>query len=145
MCDYSLQNAKSRPAAVGDKLVVINFGYGTQGFAEAATLTEDRYAATAICLLPGTEIAFDEPVAYIRTIVGAFHAGYHQSGHKVARFRQINLESKLKHHDAVEFPDGEVVLLTNLQVNQTATVLQLPAKPKNKVEADEQRRVEFAG
>jgi len=33
MGDYSLQKVKSRPAAVGDKLVTHNFGSGTRGFA----------------------------------------------------------------------------------------------------------------
>jgi hypothetical protein len=31
------------------------------------------------------------------------------------------------HHDALEFPDGQVVLLTRLCEGQRATVLQLPA------------------
>jgi hypothetical protein len=31
------------------------------------------------------------------------------------------------HHDALEFPDGQVVLVTRLCVGQRATVLQLPA------------------
>ena len=31
------------------------------------------------------------------------------------------------HHDALEFPDGQVVLLTLLKAGQEATVLQLPA------------------
>ena len=31
------------------------------------------------------------------------------------------------HHDALEFPDGQIVLLTLLQEGQQATVLQLPA------------------
>ncbi len=57
MCDYSLQNIRSRPASVGDKLVTHNFGTGTRGFAT----TEDL--ATAVCILPGTELAFAEPVA----------------------------------------------------------------------------------
>jgi hypothetical protein len=30
------------------------------------------------------------------------------------------------HHDALEFPDGQVVLLTRLYEGQRATVLQLP-------------------
>jgi hypothetical protein len=34
------------------------------------------------------------------------------------------------HHDALEFPDGQVVLLTHLREGQSATVLQLPAQPK---------------
>jgi hypothetical protein len=42
-------------------------------------------------------------------------------------FRQINLDNPHTHHDALEFPDGEVVLLTFLMEGQQATVLQLPA------------------
>ena len=57
MCDYSLQGVASRPAAVGDKLTTRNFGTGTRGFAAS----EDRN--TAVCLLPGTEIAFAAEVA----------------------------------------------------------------------------------
>jgi hypothetical protein len=34
------------------------------------------------------------------------------------------------HHDALEFPDGETVLLTRLCEGQHATVLQLPASPR---------------
>jgi hypothetical protein len=37
------------------------------------------------------------------------------------------------HHDALEFPDGEIVLLTHLSEGQQATVLQLPADPKTDV------------
>jgi hypothetical protein len=47
--------------------------------------------------------------------------------HKTAIFRQVNLASPNAHHDALEFPDGEVVLLTYLMEGQEATVLQLPA------------------
>jgi hypothetical protein len=32
------------------------------------------------------------------------------------------------HHDALEFPDGKTVLLTNLCKGQVATVLQLPVR-----------------
>jgi hypothetical protein len=49
---------------------------------------------------------------------------------KVARFRQINLEQPNAHHDALEFPDGQTVLLTRLREGQHATVLQLPASPR---------------
>jgi len=52
MCDCSLQNVKSRSAAVGDKLVTHNSGSRTRGF--AAPERPD----VAVCLLPGTEIAF---------------------------------------------------------------------------------------
>jgi hypothetical protein len=52
MCDYSLHNVKSRPAKVGDKLTTRNFNTGTRGFAAP----EDT--STAVCVLPGTELAF---------------------------------------------------------------------------------------
>jgi hypothetical protein len=47
--------------------------------------------------------------------------------HKTAIFRQINLGCAHAHHNALEFPDGEVMLLTYLMEGQQATVLQLPA------------------
>jgi hypothetical protein len=46
---------------------------------------------------------------------------------RLARFRQINLDNPVIHHDALEFPDGQVVLVTRLCAGQRATVLQLPA------------------
>jgi hypothetical protein len=49
-------------------------------------------------------------------------------GHKVAKFRQINNGQPNVHHDALEFPDGRTVLLTQLCKGQRATVLQLPAR-----------------
>jgi hypothetical protein len=48
-------------------------------------------------------------------------------GHKVARFRQTNMEDPNVHHDALEFPGSQVVLLTRLTPGQRATVLQMPA------------------
>jgi hypothetical protein len=55
MCDYSLEHIASRPARVGDKLVSASFrNSGTRGFAAAGEPN------VAICLLAGTELAFDE-------------------------------------------------------------------------------------
>jgi hypothetical protein len=48
----------------------------------------------------------------------------------LARFRQIDLDDAATHHDALEFPDGQVILLTRLCEGQRATVLQLPAAPR---------------
>ena len=59
MCDYSLHHVKSRPAKVGDKLRTVNFNTGTRGFASL----DDR--TTAVCILPGTELAFSEEVKCI--------------------------------------------------------------------------------
>ncbi len=57
MCDFSLQSVRSRPAKVGDRLVTRDFGTGTRGFAAADDL------GLAVCLMPGTELAFAGEVA----------------------------------------------------------------------------------
>jgi hypothetical protein len=132
MCDFSLQATKSRPAAVGDKLVTTDFGHGTRGFAEAG-----GPADVAVCVMPGTELAFD---ADVRKIAFAFWKN-DTFPHKVARFRQVNKDRMAAHHDALEFPDGVTVLLTMLREGQTATVLQMPAPPKTADEAKEQERL----
>ena len=49
------------------------------------------------------------------------------------------------HHDALEFPDGQIVLLTDLFEDQEATVLQLPAQPATAAEAAAQERVALVG
>ena len=53
--------------------------------------------------------------------------------HRVAKFNKID-GAPSYHHDALEFPDGQVVLLTNLCSGQHATVLQLPAVASEKSE-----------
>ena len=75
-----------------------------------------------MCLLPGTELAFEKE---IRCETGLFLSW--GLGHKVAKFRQIDKGRSNVHHDALEFPDGKTVLLTQLCKGQRATVLQLPA------------------
>jgi hypothetical protein len=116
MCDYSLHNVKSRPAKVGDKLTTRNFGTGTRGFAAP----ED--ASVAVCLLPGTELSFVDEVAGVRLWPWSKIVK-----HKTAIFRQVNQNNLRTHHDALEFPDGQIVLLTFLHEGLQATVLQLPA------------------
>jgi hypothetical protein len=59
----------------------------------------------------------------------------------VARFRQVKREQPHVHHDALEFPDGQIVLLNSLCQGQQATVLQLPIAPRTPEEAGEQKRV----
>ncbi|HEX2448342.1 MAG TPA: hypothetical protein VHK26_09175 [Methyloceanibacter sp.] len=119
MCDYSLQLVASRPARLGEKLVSTSFvGSATRGFASV----EDRNVA--VCLLPGTELVFDkdvrcEPVRVFRP--------KRQFAFKVAQFRQVNMGQPNTHHDALEFPDGTIVLLNELCEGQHATVLQMPA------------------
>ena len=137
MCDYSLQNVKSRPAQIGDKLVTRDFGAGTRGFCAA----EDT--ATAICVLPGTELSFAEPIKRIRS--GLFPWRDRIINHTTAIFRQINRDKAAAHHDALEFPGGQVVLLTLLCEGQAARILQLPAKPRTESEAASSTRAAFSG
>jgi hypothetical protein len=137
MCDYSLHNVKSRAAKVGDQLTTRNFGTGTRGFAAS----ED--ADTAVCVMPGTELAFSREVAC--TATGFLGLGARRMKHRTAIFRQINKEQTRVHHDALEFPDGQTVLLTDLLEGQQATVLQLPAKPATAVEEKAQERVAYIG
>ena len=138
MCDYSLKNVRSRPAKVGDKLTTHDFGTGTRGFASA----EDP--AVAVCVLPGTELAFSAPVKISE--LGFLRGWKAQTlAHSTAIFRQVNKNEPLKHHDALEFPDGRIVLLTQLCEGQQATVLQLPAQPANAAEANAQTRIAYAG
>jgi len=57
----------------------------------------------------------------------------------------VNTHAPRVHHDTLEFPDGQTVLLTHVCVGQKATVLQLPAQPKTAAEADAQKRVAYVG
>jgi hypothetical protein len=137
MCDYSLHSIKSRPARVSDKLTTRGFRTGTRGFAAS----ED--ANVAVCVRPGTELSFAHEVTCQPIGMLGWRDGVIK--HKTAIFRQINKEKVAAHHDALEFPDGQIVLLTRVREGQEATVLQLPAEPKTAVEADAQKRVAFVG
>ena len=120
MCDYSLHNVATRPARIEDKLVTTKFNNSiTRGF---AAIGEQH---VAVCLLPGTEIAFDENVE-CEPMFGIGILPNKKIGQRLARFRQINMQNAMIHHDALEFPDGQVVLLTRLCEGQRAMVLQLP-------------------
>jgi hypothetical protein len=129
MCDYSLHHVASRPARVSDRIVTTELAKAsTRGFAAigehgAKLVIHDRPPKVAVCLLPGTELAFDDNVRYDRP-VSVFGKG--RVTHKVARFRQIDLDDPYVQHDALEFPDGKVLKVSQLVSGQTATVLQLP-------------------
>jgi hypothetical protein len=97
MCDYSLHAVATRPAEVAETLVSTEFSTGTRGFASPDNPN------VAVCLRPGTEIAFEN---------------------------DVQTEGMMfQHHDALEFSNGAIVLVTNLAAGQRATVLQLPASP----------------
>lgn len=107
MCDYSLHAVASRPARLGDALIVTSFrGTPTLGFASKEEL------AVAVCLLRGTELAFDDSVQYRcnRFFVRSECGWIRQAGSAVARFCKIEPIASDPHRDALSFPDGTTVL-----------------------------------
>ena len=122
MCDYSLHDVRSRPAKLADKLVSTTFFNSiTRGFAAVGEPN------VAVCLLQGTEVAFESDVEYAR---GWGFLPFGKLVSRVARFRQIDTHKPSVHHDALEFPDGQIVLVNLLREGQRATVLQLPSLPR---------------
>ena len=120
MCDFSLHAVRSRRAKVGDRLTTRMFNAGTTGFCAP----EDE--GLAAVLLPGTELSFDDEV---RRASNWPWNGLNR--YKTAIFRQINKDKRCTHHDALEFPNGQLVLLRLRMAGQHATVLQLPAAPES--------------
>ena len=117
MCDYSLEHLASRPAKVGDKLVTTSFrGSLTVGFCAVGE------PSIAVCLQPGTELAFEREIE-----LPARFWKPRKLGACMARFRRINEGWRTMHHDALELPTANVVLLSALREGQFATVIQLPA------------------
>lgn len=118
MCEYSLHAVATRPAEVGETLISTTFPHTTtRGFASE---TEPN---VAVCLRPGTELAFESEVLRDGLV---FHR---KIGDRMARFREVNSDDPNKHHDALEFANGTVVMVTDLMPGQRATVLQLPVNP----------------
>jgi hypothetical protein len=126
MCDYSLHAVKSRPAEVGETLITTTFrGTSTRGLASECDPT------VAVCLLPGTELAFAEHVKYDNRWIWT-----RTVNSRVGKFGKIDPLVPERHHDAIEFPDGSYVLVTQLCEGQRATVLQMPAthRPADKAQ-----------
>lgn len=121
MCDYSLHHVASRPASVGDRLVTSAFDSSiTHGFCAVGE------PDVAVCLRPGTELAFETDVESNRATLGGLGMEIGERGGKVARFTQVDMDQPAAYHDALEFPDGKIVLVTQLRKGQVGTVLQLP-------------------
>ncbi|HVI79763.1 MAG TPA: hypothetical protein VM715_16655, partial [Candidatus Acidoferrum sp.] len=81
MCDYSLHAVASRPAEVAETLVSTKFrSTATRGF------TSPDNPAVAVCLRPGTELAFE---ADVRSVGFLFRRNVRA---RLARFRQIGLD-----------------------------------------------------
>src|SRR5258706_4481233 len=152
MCDYSIDfGFNTREAIVGDKLVSTKFSSLTRGFSAVGE------PSVAVCVKPGTEIGFDKSVKVNVKDCSLFRKmlrmNYETIKATTAIFRQapnyVSFNNKdtsplmnahradnYRHRDALEFPAGQLVLLTNLVPGQKATVLQLPAE-KAKVEPKE--------
>ena len=92
-----------------------DFGTGTRGFADVDDL------GMAVCLMPGTELAFAGEVACLPA--GLLGWKTKTINHQTAIFRQVNKEKLAAHHDALEFPDGRTVLLTLLCEGQAASIV----------------------
>lgn len=131
MCDYSLHAVASRPAKIGETIVTTTFrGSSTRGFASAADPT------VAVCPLPGTELAFADDVRYDSRWIWT-----RSVNSRVGKFGKIEPHIPDRHHDAIEFPDGKYVLVTQLVEGQHATVLQLPVtQPRDKPQIVADRR-----
>jgi hypothetical protein len=120
MCDYSLHAVTSRPARVGETLITTTFrGTSTRGFAS------ESEPGVAVCILPGTELAFTENVRYDSRWIWT-----RQTSFREGKLGAIDRHIPDRHHDAIEFPDGSHVLVTLLCEGQRATVLQLPVVPQ---------------
>jgi hypothetical protein len=94
-------------------------GTSTRGFAS------ESEPGVAVCMLPGTELAFEDDVKYdsrwfwTKTVRS-----------RVAKFNALERHVPDRHHDAIEFADGTRVLVTQLREGQRVTVLQLPVTGK---------------
>ena len=130
MCDYNLHTVASRPAKVGDRLVTTKFDFLTRGF---AAIGEPN---VAVCLLPGTEVAFESEVERDHPFGRLLpNMQFGKLGDKVARFRQVNMDRPNAHRDALEFPNGQIVLVTRLcegQRRRCCSCRPLPASRANR-------------
>jgi len=132
MCDYSLHAVASRPAEVGEELVTTTFrGTSTRGFAS------EKEPGVAVCLLPGTELAFSEEVRYDNRWIWT-----RTVNSRVGKFGKIDPLVPERHHDAVEFADGSYVLVTQLVEGQRVTVLQLPVTKQPAMPASTEQSIE---
>jgi hypothetical protein len=124
MCDYSLHAVATRPAEVGETLITTTFrGTSTRGFAS------ESEPDVAVCLLPGTELAFADCVKYESQWMWS-----KVIDSQVGKFGVIDPAIPHRHHDAIEFPDGNRVLVTELVRGQRVKVVQLPVR-SNKSES----------
>src|SRR6202035_2472518 len=111
MCDYSLHAVASRPAKVGEMLITTSFSGGTRGFAAEGERN------VAVCLLPGTELAFDRDVKHDQSWIWTKATSY-----RVTEFSKIIQQNPTRHNAALKWPAGTAVPGTHLRGGKRATV-----------------------
>jgi hypothetical protein len=127
MCDFSLHAAAQKPAEKGHKMKTARLAYtggSSGGFFDA----DDP--SVAVCLQPGTEVAFDKPPllrrgfrAFVPSII---RRGLGEGLPQMATFRKVDLSKTHTHHDALEFVGGRVVKIDDLKTGLSARVVSLP-------------------
>ena len=137
MCDFSLYSVRSRPAQVGDKLVTHNFGTGTRGF---AAVDDPKLA---VCLMPGTELAFASEVAILPH--GLLGWKTKTTNHRTAIFRQVNKETSVAHHDALENPGWADRVADDTVRGSSGNSASVASAAKDAAEADAQKRIAYVG
>jgi hypothetical protein len=142
MCDYSLHGIENRLAVEGEVLVVHRFHTGSKGLTSPSylqtetkpkkflTLLTDTFAnpsaECAVCIPDGAELV-------MTGISPGFQFSFGISATEVVIFRQQSSEDAT-HRDAIEFSNGVIVPLQELEVGQRVGVIGLSA------EASEMRR-----
>jgi hypothetical protein len=97
----------------------------------------------AVCLAPGTELAFAEEVAiFSHSLLGWRKK---TTGHRTAIFRQLNKDNLTAHHDALEFPDGTTELLTLLCEDKRLQCFNCLHSQASATEAEALTRVAYVG
>lgn len=65
---------------------------------------------------------FEKDIKYYRR----FNLLRFSRGYRSAKFQRFNIGKSRDEHDALEFPDGRIVMVSELVAGQTATVVQVP-------------------
>src|SRR5262249_14273896 len=113
MCDYSLHHVASRPAKGRDKLVITELarssarGFAAVGEHGAKLVIHDDPPKVAVCLLPGTELAFDDDEVRYDRAFSLF--GKARVNHKVARFRQIDINDPHTPYHTFKLPNSHIL------------------------------------
>jgi hypothetical protein len=116
MCNYSVYAEATRDAVQGDNLIVRDGG-----------LFDTANVNVAVCLKPGTEIGFDEPIKHC----GSYRYSNHEWDVPDDFNESVAILGESGNFDVLEFADGSRMLLSNLIAGQKVKVLQLPVSEQS--------------